>query len=390
MEDAGFGNSEIDGNEERTRMKTSRLINLALAGLGATALGAIVVLVAIAAPTPVLAQNPQQEGASSENRPQTNLRTYVSDTVSEGWRQVFETLPDPTKTPRLPGPNDLEGWKKVHDGFEQGSLEVAEEAAKNLQVNVASKDLGGVPILEITPKGWVDNGRLLVYTHGGAYTLFSARSTLPSGALVANRTGLRVISVDYTNPPRARWSEVTDQVVRVFKALNGHGFAMKDLAIYGDSAGGGLAAGVVLKMRDEGMRMPAAVVLWSPWADITETGDTYVTLKEAEPNYLYERVLGPSADAYADPKDQKHPYVSPVYGDFKKGFPPTLIQGGTREIFLSNFVRLYQALDTTGQTVILDIYEGMPHVFQVKLATSPESKMALGKVDAFLKQHLGK
>jgi len=344
--------------------------------------------VSIAASTPVLAQNPQQDEASSENRPQPNLRTFVPDTVSEGWRQIFETLPDPTKTDRLPVPDDLEGWKKLYDATEQGAVKVAEEAAKKLQVNVAGKDLGGVPVLEITPKGWVDNGKLIVYTHGGAYTMFSARSTLPSGALVANRTGLRVISLDYTNPPRARWSEVTDQVVRVFKVLNGQGFAMKDLAIYGDSAGGGLAAGVVLKMRDEGMGMPAAVVLWSPWADITETGDTYVTLKEAEPNYLYERVLGPSADAYADPKDQKNPYVSPVYGDFTKGFPPTLIQGGTREIFLSNFVRLYQALDTARQTVTLDIYEGMPHVFQIKLATSPESMTALRKMDAFLKHYM--
>ena len=159
------------------------------------------------------------------------------------------------------------------------------------------------------------------------------------------------VSLDYrTNPPGARWQEVTDQVVNVFKALNKQGYAMKNLAIYGDSAGGGLAAATVLKLRDAGLGMPAAVVLWSPWADITETGDTYVTLKSAEPNYLYERVLGPSADAYADPKDQKQPYVSPVYGNFKKGFPPTLIQGGTKEIFLSNFVRLYQALDNAGQT----------------------------------------
>jgi acetyl esterase/lipase len=343
-----------------------------------------VVLVAFAVPTPALAQN----GAPPQSQSQTNLRTFVSDTVSEGWRQVFEALPDPTKVPRLPGPNDFEGWKKVHETYEQATLAAAEEAEKKLQVTVASKNLGGVPVLEITPKDWVDNGKVLVYTHGGAYTMFSARSTLTSAALVASRTGLRVISVDYTNPPRARWAEVTGQVVRVFKALNAQGFAMKDLAIYGDSAGGGLAAGAVLKMRDLGMGMPAAVVLWSPWADITETGDTYVTLKEAEPNYLYERVLGPSADAYADPKDQKNPYVSPVYGDFKKGFPPTLIQGGTREIFLSNFVRLYQALDSAGQTVTLDIYEGMPHVFQVKLATSPESMMALEKMDAFLQRHL--
>ena len=290
----------------------------------------------------------------------------------------------------MPGPNDIEGWQKAYDAVEQSALKGAEEAARKFQVSVASKTLGGVPVLEITPKGWVDDGKLLIYTHGGAYTFFSARSSLGSAALAATHTGLRVISVDYTNPPRARWQEVTDQVVHVFRALLAQGFPMKDLAIYGDSAGGGLAAGAVLKLRDAGLGMPAAVVLWSPWADITETGDTYVTLKAAEPNYLYEMVLGPSADAYADREDQKNPYVSPVYGDFKKGFPPTLIQGGTREIFLSNFVRLYQALDTAGQSVTLDIYEGMPHVFQVKAPQSPEAVTALKKMGAFLKQHLKK
>ena len=99
-------------------------------------------------------------------------------------------------------------------------------------------------------------------------------------------------------------------------------------------------------------------------------------------------MLGPSADAYANKKDQKHPYVSPVYGDFRNGFSPTLIQGGTREIFLSNFVRLYQALDTSGQIVKLDLYEGMPHVFQAKSPESEESITALKKMDAFLVKYL--
>ncbi len=135
--------------------------------------------------------------------------------------------------------------------------------------------------------------------------------------------------------------------------------------------------------------MPAAVVLWSPWADITETGDTYVTLRDAEPAYRYAGGLKLAADAYADPMDQKNPYVSPVYGDYTQGFPPTLIQGGTKEIFLSNFVGLYQALDAAGQTVKLDLYEGMPHVFQSKLPDSPECKLALKKMKDFLAQHLG-
>ena len=151
-----------------------------------------------------------------------------------------------------------------------------------------------------------------------------------------------------------------------------------------------MAPGVTLKMRDQKLGMPAAVVLWSPWSDITETGDTYVTLKHAEPTYLYDKILKPSADAYADPKDQKNSYVSPVYADYSQGFPPTLIQGGTKEIFLSNFVRQYQALDIAGRTVKLDLYEGLPHVFQGQLPDAPESRLAMKKMREFLLQHLGK
>jgi len=204
----------------------------------------------------------------------------------------------------------------------------------------------------------------------------------------AAETGLRVIAVDYTLAPHSKWRQTTDEVVGVFKALAEQAFTGNDIVLYGDSAGGGLAAGVTLKMRDLGMEMPAALVLWSPWADISETGDTYVTLRDAEPYYTYEYILGPAALAYADAKDHKNPYVSPVYGDFTRGFPPTLIQGGTKEIFLSNFVRLYQALDQAGQTVKLDIYEGMPHVFVPTLPESAESQAAIAKVRDWVSKYL--
>ena len=331
-----------------------------------------------------------QEIVEGASKSQTNLRRFVPTTVSDGWQDVYDKLPDPIQMATLPGPDDVEAWGKVHSGIEEAQEANVQRIIKHYALNVESKDFGGVPVLEVTPSDWKDNGKVLVYVHGGAYTMFSARTSLNSSGSVATHTGLRVIAIDYTNPPRAKWQEVTDQVVTVFKELMKQGYTMEDIAIYGDSAGGGLAAGSVLKMRDAGLGTPAAVVLWSPWADITETGDTYQTLKDAEPNFLYESVLGPSADAYADQKDQKHPYVSPVYGDFTKGFPPTLIQGGTREIFLSNFVRLYQALDTSGQTVKLDLYEGMPHVFQIKLPDSSESVMALKKTDAFLVKYLKK
>lgn len=314
----------------------------------------------------------------------------IPHTISKEAQAFLKMLPDPNLFPALPPPGEIGTWRALQQAEEARSIEMQKPLLDRLRPCITKAELGGVPVLDIKPRGWKDDGKVLVYTHGGAYTFYSAASTLGCAALVADRTGLRVVSVDYTLAPQAKWPQTIAQVVAVLKGLRKQGYAMNDIAIFGDSAGGGLAAGAVLKMRDDGMGMPAAVILLSPWADITETGDSYVTLKRAEPMYVYEKQLKPSADCYADPKDQKNPYVSPVYGDFTKGFPPTLIQGGTKEIFLSNFVRLYQALDTAGRAVTLDLYEGMPHDFQVFIPDSPESKTALGKVDAFLRRYMGK
>jgi monoterpene epsilon-lactone hydrolase len=233
------------------------------------------------------------------------------------------------------------------------------QAAKRPEVSVFRRDLGGVSVLRITPKGWKDNGKRLVYVHGGSQPFLSAHGMMAGGAWVAARTGLRVVSVDYVSSPRAPWVEVADQVVAVFKALNRLGFAMNDLALYGDSAGGGAAVESVLKMRDTGLGMPAAVVLWSPSTDFADGPS--MTARDADAGF-----------------------------DFAKGFPPTLIQGGSREISLDSLVQLYLALESAGQSVTLDLYEGMPQVFQVRLPGSPESIAALNKMSAFLLKQLEK
>jgi acetyl esterase/lipase len=289
----------------------------------------------------------------------------------------------------MPAADDLEGWREGHTENEAEFEEFNTAVVDEYKPEITPRELGGVPVLEVTPQNWRDNGKVLVYAHGGSYTFFSAASTLISCVPVANDTGLKVISVDYTLAPFAKFHRITDQVIAVIEVLLEQGYTMEDIAMYGESAGGSLVAGTVLKMRDQGMAMPAAAVLWSPWSDITETGDTYHTLKDFDPAYLYGPHLKTSADAYADPEDQKHPYVSPIYGDYSKGFPPTLIQGGTREIFLSNFVRHYQVLDQAGVAVKLDLYEGMFHAFQALGFHLPESQIARGKMSEFLKQHLG-
>ena len=250
--------------------------------------------------------------------------------------------------------------------------------------------MGGVPVLDIKPKGWKNSRKLLVYTHGGAYALYSAKSRLMSAVPMANdnRAAGRVsrLYLDSTRQVKCGHQPGCCRhpgVARRRAYIEQHGRLRRVCR-------GGLAAGAVLKMRDKGLGVPAAVVLWSPWSDITETGDSYTTLKDADPLLFYPSNLKHCADVYAAPADQKHPYVSPVYGDYSKGFPPTLIEAGTKEIFLSNAVRYYQALDNVSIPVKLDLYEGMWHIFLVFNQDLPKSKLARNKVRAFLSQHVGK
>ncbi len=335
----------------------------------------------------LLAYGPQ----NGEPKDSTSSYVYIPNTVSPRAQEILRQMTGPA-TPALPGPNDIAGWEKIRSTVVPEDLkkifEENEKLTKKFTATTEHRVLGGVPVVDVRPKGWKDNGKLLLYTHGGGYVTGGPDSSVNNW--VADRTGLRVISIGYTLAPESKWGHTTDQVVAVFEALKKEGYQPRNMAIFGDSAGGGLAAGSVLKMRDKGLGMPAAVVLWSPWADITETGDTYVTLKRADPILDYPVGLKGAADAYADPKDQKNPYVSPVYGDYSKGYPPTLIQGGTKEIFLSDFIREYRAIDSAGGTAVLDIYEGMPHVFQAFIFGSPESEQAMTKMKKFLAAYMGK
>lgn len=311
----------------------------------------------------------------------------VPDSISPHWKALISNRGE-RRVQDLPDPQDAQRWATLQQANDAHKEPRADEVAMALNVTYQEARIGGVPVLDITPARPVSADKIAVYIHGGSYVANSAKALFSPGAIFAAQTGLRVISVDYTLAPHSQWDETTDEILAVFEGLAQQGIAAGDIVLFGDSAGGGLAAGSTLKMRDRGLEMPAALVLWSPWADVTASGDTYITLRDADPSFTFESVLEPAAHAYAAPEDQQHPYVSPIYGDFDAGFPPTLIQGGTREIMLSDMVRLYQAIESGGQVSKLDIYEGMPHNFIPARPGSAESRAAVEKVDQWVQTYL--
>ena len=140
---------------------------------------------------------------------------HIPTTVSEEAAAIIRMLPDPSLKPTAPAYDDIKAWIAIQREMESHSLERSKPIVKKLESFVSEMKLGGVPVVDIKPRNWKDNGKVMVYTHGGAYTLFSAYSTLGSVALMAETTGLRVISIDYTLAPHAKWQQITDQVVSV-------------------------------------------------------------------------------------------------------------------------------------------------------------------------------
>ena len=312
----------------------------------------------------------------------------IPTTISAEAQEAMNAFELKWRNFELPERDDIAGWRRTHAKLEAQFAARNDAVVETYNPRIEQLELGGVPCLDIKPSTGTDDARTIVYVHGGGFAVFSARSTLTSAVPVAADTGVRVVSVDYTVAPHATWRQIIDSVIAVVRALIAEGTPLEQIAIFGDSAGGSIASGVVLKMRDDGYGIPAAVVLWSPWSDITHAGDTYETLQDADPLLFWPKNLEHCAAAYAPAGDQRHPYVSPVYADYAAGFPPTLIQVGTKEIFLSDAVRHYRALDNAGIDVTLDVYEGMWHVFQAFNPDIPESKAARRKMATFLHAHL--
>jgi len=307
----------------------------------------------------------------------TNLRSFIPATISPEARAIYERLLPIAAAHRAEAkiPHTLAEFDALHDSDIARTEAGALAALKSLNIAVRETQLGGVNVMESTPPQYRDDHTVLLHVHGGGFVLGSAKSSLGGDALMVLATGKRIISIDYTVAPRGNWRIVTDQVVAVYKAVLAQGYSAKSIGMFGDSAGGTIIPASVLKLRDQGLPMPGALVLLSPCVDLNLNGDTETTLREADPalDFALNKAF---LAAYAGPEDVTNPYASPIYGDFKKGFPPVLIQAGTKELVLSDAVRLYQALKTAGSVAELDVYEGMTHVFQAYMTGTPEQRAA--------------
>jgi acetyl esterase/lipase len=250
-----------------------------------------------------------------------------------------------------------------------------------------SLDASGVKAVRIATRQSLDE-RHILYLHGGGYVMGSPADYSDFIWRIARVTSARILCPYYRLAPEHPFPAALDDAVRAYSWLLADGAAPRRMAIMGDSAGGGLALAMLLRLRDQGLPLPAAAVALSPWTDLALTGDSIRSNAAADPLLKFERAAS-FARHYLAGADPRHPYASPLYGD-PAGLPPILIQVGSDEILRDDSVRMADKLRAAGSPVELEIWPRMPHVWQLFARVLPEGRRAIARIGAFVQREMGR
>ncbi len=281
-------------------------------------------------------------------------RPPIPSSVSEQAQRFLATSIGADETP--PALDDVDGWLGQ---IEHRNRYIMERfAGAELPVVVEDTEIVGVHTYILRAPGVPDSLETPIYLdiHGGALIMGGGEACRLMASANAMATGMISWAPDYRMPPLHPYPTPLDDCLAVYRKLL-EVRSPADIFVGGGSAGGNLAAALVARAKDEGLPLPAALVLISPEVDLTESGDSFQT------NLGIDNVLGSLMQTnllYADGHDLAHPYLSPLFADVS-GFPPTFLQAGTRDLFLSNTVRMHRKLRAAGVAAELHVFEAMPH-----------------------------
>ncbi len=226
----------------------------------------------------------------------------------------------------------------------------------------------------------LQKGKVILYAHGGSYVYGSPETHKSIPARLASMSGYAALSYDYRLAPEFPFPAALDDAVAAFDYLLDQGYSEDDIVVCGDSAGGGLSIALVMTLRDRGRKLPAGIIVISPWTDLTHSGKSHISKRDIDP-LMATKELRKAAELYAGGGALSNRYISPLFGDFKD-FPPTLIHVGSNEILLDDSKRLAARMVKQKVDVRITIFKDMWHVFH--MFDVPESYTAIRRMAQFL------
>ncbi|MCL2050494.1 MAG: alpha/beta hydrolase [Lachnospiraceae bacterium] len=262
--------------------------------------------------------------------------------------------------------------KRVHSRIENNDIERYRSSQDRLgEVFGLNREVKITPVMiEEMAAEWVTANRphmnkpVILYCHGGGYATGSPIYARTLTTKLAASTSMDVLCFDYRLAPEHPYPAAHEDALKAWDYLMLLGYGANEVVIAGDSAGGNLALSLTLRLKESKRFLPRGLVLMSPWTDLTMSGKSYETRAEIDP-ILNQEYIKNAISAYAQNNEKlDDPYISPLYGDFTN-FPPTYIQVGDNEIFLSDATALYKKLLKAEVHAKIDIQKGMWHVYQM-------------------------
>lgn len=226
-----------------------------------------------------------------------------------------------------------------------------------------------------------DPQRTVLYFHGGGYFFCGLETHRPVSAYLARTAQAKVLSVDYRMAPENVFPAAVDDAVAWWRELLNQGLSPKQVVFAGDSAGGGLALACLLAARDQGLPMPAGALLFSPWTDLSCSGDTMTTLAEADVMFNANQ-LPEAAALYLAGQSAQEPLASPLFADLQ-GLPPLMIHASEHEILLADSTRLHERALQHGVQSEIHLRPKMPHVWPT-MVMLPEARASLKDSGQFI------
>ncbi len=250
-------------------------------------------------------------------------------------------------------------------------------------VSVESVDSGGVKGEWQVPKN-APHDTCIFYLHGGGYTVGSPVSHRAMTTGLAEMVNTKVFSLDYRLSPENKFPAPVDDALNAYNWLLENGLTADKIILIGDSAGGGLALALVHKLKALGLALPRAMALFSPWTDLTLSGDS-IRKNQKSCVMLNDLVLESCTAAYLGGEDPTNILASPLLGDFSD-FPPLLIYASSTEALLDDARRVAEKAKASGADVTLNIWNKQPHAWPIFYPFVPESKRVLLEVARFIER----
>jgi acetyl esterase/lipase len=300
--------------------------------------------------------------------------------------QAFLASAPPVGASEMPEVGDVAGWKAHVAEADRNMRPLVQMFAAPWPAQTAMHRVGDVALYEIAPVDAdpANARRAILYFHGGGFTMGGGENALLAAMPIAGMARCRTFSLDYRMPPDHPFPAAVEDGVAAWRRLLER-FKPENLAIYGTSAGANLAPAVILKLRDLGLPLPAACAVHSPVSDIAEGGDTYQTNRVID--IVLKEPLPKQMALYAGGHDLRDPLLSPAFADYAKGFPPTLLTSGTRDLLLSSTVILHRAMRRGGVDAQLHVWEAMTHA---PFFGAPEEHELYTETVHFMLDHMGK